>query len=133
MRKSKFKDTVIRQDNVNDGENEYTYQLIMREGAKLASYRIPLYSVKVVMTNNDGDSTSASVKDVFADAGKAICFYGSKSRCCAFLMQIYDVEKRSDRIGRLWRKNRSRFHQGAASGNQSDFASRYYCEGGCDP
>ena len=75
MRKSKFKDTVIRQDNVNDGENEYTYQLIMREGAKLASYRIPLYSVKVVMTNNDGDSTSASVKDVFADAGKAICFY----------------------------------------------------------
>ncbi len=75
MRKQKFKDTVIRQDHKDDGENKYTYQLIMREGARLASYKIPLYSVKVVMTDGTGDSTSASVKDVFADAGKAISFY----------------------------------------------------------
>lgn len=75
MKKQRFKDTVIRQDHKDDGENEYTYQLIMREGAKVASYKIPLYSVKVVMTDSSGESTSASVKDVFADAGKAISFY----------------------------------------------------------
>lgn len=75
MSKTKFKDTVIRQDHKKDGENQYTYQLIMREGARLASYKIPLYSIKVTMTAGSGDTSCASIRDVFADAGKAICFY----------------------------------------------------------
>ena len=60
---------------MNDSENQYTYQLIMREDTRIASYKIPLYSVKVTMTDSLGNSTSASIKDAFADAGKAICFY----------------------------------------------------------
>ncbi|MBQ8322238.1 MAG: hypothetical protein IJX92_07735 [Clostridia bacterium] len=70
-----FTDTVIRKDLVSDEENSYSYELILREGTRTASWRIPLYSIKVSMTDSDGIFTSADVTDAFADASRAIRFY----------------------------------------------------------
>ncbi len=75
MRKEKICDTVIRKDVMEEDGNQYIYELTLRQGSKTASYKIPLYSIKVVMRNSEGNSTSASVKDVFSDARAAIRFY----------------------------------------------------------
>ena len=75
MRKQRTSNTVIRQDLREDAENKYTYQLIMHEDVRTASYKIPLYSIRVNMTDADGEVTTADVNDLFADAGKAIKFY----------------------------------------------------------
>lgn len=75
MKKEKIHNTVIRQDFLDDGENEYTYELLMQEGQKTVNYKIPLYSIRVNMKDSSGVTTSASVKEIFADAGKAINFY----------------------------------------------------------
>lgn len=75
MKNKTHKDIVIRKDLRSDGENEYTYELVMNEGTKIANYKIPLYSVHVKMTDSLGETTNASVNDVFSDAGRAIIFY----------------------------------------------------------
>lgn len=93
MRKQKTKDTVIRQDFREDAKNSYSYQLIMREDTRTASYKIPLYSIRVNMTDAAGESTSADVKDLFADAGKAINFYEKLVRYLATPIDLrYIVE-----------------------------------------
>ena len=68
-------DTLIRKDERFDETNIYNYELYMCRGSGVASFRIPLYSIKVSMTDSSGNDTSATIKDVFADAGKAILFY----------------------------------------------------------
>lgn len=73
--KERTTDTVIRTDIKQDGEYIYRYELIMKQGEGVASWRIPLYSIKVYMTDEDGNTTEGDVKDVFADVGKAVIFY----------------------------------------------------------
>ena len=83
MRTKQFKDTVIKRDSKTDGENQYDYELILREGRRVANYKIPLYTVRVVMTDRKGKSTSASVKDAFADVTHAEDFYNKIVKCLA--------------------------------------------------
>ncbi len=73
--KEKTHDTVIRREERTDGGYRYSYELIMKESTRTASYRIPLYSIRVGLTDTGGVYTSADVKDAFADAGKAILFF----------------------------------------------------------
>lgn len=73
--KEKTTDTVIRCDARCEEGFSYKYELIMKEGEGVASWRIPLYSIKVHLTDRNGKCTSADIKDVFADLGKAIIFY----------------------------------------------------------
>ncbi len=75
MRRTKFKDTVIREDRKTDGKNKYTYKLIMREDTRVVSYKIPLYSIRAEMTNENGETTHADINDVFADLKFALSFY----------------------------------------------------------
>ena len=77
MRKrEKTADTIIRTDYKHDDENNaYHYELIMKEGMGVASWKIPLYSIRINMTDSGGRDTCADTKDIFADAGKAILFY----------------------------------------------------------
>ena len=97
MRKQSFKDTVIRQDFREDSENSYCYKLIMHENTHTVSYRIPLYSIKIDMTDSEGARTSADTRDLFADAGKAIKFYERLVRYLATPIDLrYIVE---DEIG----------------------------------
>ena len=73
--KHKTTDTIIRCDNVCEGDFSYRYELIMKEGDGVASWRIPLYSIRIHMTDKSGVSTSSDVRNIFADVGKAIIFY----------------------------------------------------------
>ncbi len=73
--KAKTVESVIRREVRSDGENSYVYELRVSENKNLASYKIPLYSIHVDMTDQGGKTSSARVKEAFADAGKAILFY----------------------------------------------------------
>ena len=75
MKKEKLRTTVIRANTVLSNGNEYRYSLYSRESARVASYRIPLYSISVEMTDENGNETNATIGDVFSDVGKAIIFY----------------------------------------------------------
>ena len=75
MKKEKLRTSVIRTNTVLSDGNEYRYSLYSRESARVASYRIPLYSISVEMTDENGNETNATIGDVFSDVGKAIIFY----------------------------------------------------------
>jgi hypothetical protein len=75
MGKTVVKDTVIITD-VREAEGAtYRYTLIMSESNKVASYKLPLYSIEIEMTDKDGNVTNARTKEIFADVGKAISFF----------------------------------------------------------
>ncbi len=75
MKRSKIVNTIIRRDFKEEDGNKYTYELFMHEDTKTASYKIPLYSISLHMTDSKGNETTAGVKDLFADIGKALEFY----------------------------------------------------------
>ncbi len=75
MSNRKIREIVIKQEVVEADGATYEYALIMRESARVASYRIPLYSIKVRMVTPSGEVTSAEASDVFSDIGKALVFY----------------------------------------------------------
>lgn len=68
-------ETVIRSEHRSDGENSYYYELSVQQSGRTASYRVPLYSINVRMTDSEGAVTTAKMRDVFADAGKALVFF----------------------------------------------------------
>ena len=73
--KERTTDTIIRTDTRHEDGYCYRYELIMKKGDGVATWRIPLYSIRVHMTDLDGTTTVGNVNDVFADAGKALLFY----------------------------------------------------------
>ena len=73
--KEDTRDTVIRRDLASDGRNSFEYELIMKESSRVASYRIPLYSIKVRMIDELGRCSESDLKDAFADPGKALVLY----------------------------------------------------------
>ena len=75
MKKRAMTSEIIREDEVQTEEAVYRYTLSVTESRRVASYRLPLYSVAVHMTRADGYETTAETGEVFADIGKAIVFY----------------------------------------------------------
>ena len=69
-----IKKTIRQEAREKDG-NEYLYELSMLESSMVASYGLPLYSINVQLTMHSGEKTAATVKEKFADAGQAICFF----------------------------------------------------------
>ncbi len=74
-KKKKTVDTTIRTEERQKDGIGYRYELVMRESTKLVSYGIPLYTVLVKMTHENGETTCADAKELFADPGKAIVFF----------------------------------------------------------
>ena len=66
---------VIRTEVREDEGNQYNYQLMMRRGDAVASWRLPLYSIRVNMTDVYGNEGTADVTDAFSDVDKAISFF----------------------------------------------------------
>lgn len=66
---------VIRREERTDAENRYLYELMMRRGDSLACWRMPLYSIRINMTDAYGNEGSADAKDVFSDEDKALLFF----------------------------------------------------------
>ena len=75
MASAKVMNRIVRRNEVRDEDAFYHYTLSVSESSRVASYRIPLYSISIEMVTNAGERTSAVAKDVFADLGKAIVFY----------------------------------------------------------
>ncbi len=69
------KETLIRRETRHDGEYTYSYDLIMSESDRQASFRINLYTIRITLGDNNGDCTDAEVRDAFADFGRAVLFY----------------------------------------------------------
>ena len=91
--REKTKDTVIRCEEREDGKNSYKYKLVMRESTRVASYRLPLYSILVEMRQENGTVTSAETREVFADIGRAIIFFDKLVRNLATPIDLaYIVE-----------------------------------------
>ncbi len=76
MKKTKaIKERVVKQNRVEAEGGKYEYTLLMRESSRVASFRIPLYSIRITLTDCDGSVTESELNDVFCDVGKALVFY----------------------------------------------------------
>ena len=49
----------------------YTYELILREGERTHDWRLPLYSVRISMTDPDGRTSQREATDLFASEDRA--------------------------------------------------------------
>ena len=75
MGKATATDKAIRRELREANGATYSYTLLVSESNKVASYKLPLYSVEIKMTDENGAVTSARTKELFADVGKAISFF----------------------------------------------------------
>ena len=73
--KDRTQTEVIRTREIEADGAKYLYELIMKKSKRVASYRLPLYSISVRMTDRDGNETDARITDVFSDIGKAMVFF----------------------------------------------------------
>ncbi len=69
-----IQNTLLRRECRRDGDAVYEYELTRSTSTRVASYRLPLYSITVRLTL-DGKTTEASLNEVFADVGKATVLY----------------------------------------------------------
>ena len=75
MSNQKVYDKILRREERFDEFNAYSYELIMREGDSTACFRMPLYSIRVNMTDAKGIGKSADARDIFSDQKKANDFF----------------------------------------------------------
>ncbi len=66
---------LLRREEVADDGNLYSYELSVREGNTTADWRLPLYSIKVNMTDITGKSREEDAKDVFSSRVRADEFF----------------------------------------------------------
>ena len=74
-KRTQVKEIIMKEKCIEDNGAIYNYTISVRESNKVASYRIPLYSVSIKMTDKSGKETYAEAKDAFSDVGKALVFY----------------------------------------------------------
>lgn len=91
MKSTMVKETTIRENEITDNEATYRYMLTMNESRRVASYRIPLYSISVEMTKHTGEKTEAVAKDIFADIGKAVVFFDKIVQNKATPLNLYYI------------------------------------------
>jgi hypothetical protein len=74
-RSNKEIEKAVRVSEVSACGAHYKYTLLVRESQRVASFRLPLYSVRIEMRSADGRLTEAETGDIFADLGKAVVFF----------------------------------------------------------
>lgn len=83
---------VTREERQEDGFL-YTYELILREGKRTDDWKLPLYSVRVSMTDGSGKKSQREARDVFSDKGRALEFFDKLVRNLATPIDLcYVVE-----------------------------------------
>lgn len=75
MRKSQITEKIVKREICEKDGATYSYSLLVNESNSVASYRLPLYSFAIEMTDADGKKTNAETHDLFADVGKALVFF----------------------------------------------------------
>ena len=74
MKQNILNNVVIKEERYNEGYS-YTYELILREGVRTDDWRLPLYSVRISMTDVDGRESQREAKNVFTDYTRAREFF----------------------------------------------------------
>ncbi len=74
-KKLKLIETEVGTKTIEKDGFVYVYTLIKRESRRVSSFRIPLYSIKIELSDPEGNKTEAESSDLFSDLGKAIVFY----------------------------------------------------------
>ena len=74
-RTEKTVDTIIRTETREAEGAHYKYELIMRKSTRIVCFKLPLYSIKIEMTDKDGEFTKSETGELFSDVGKAISFF----------------------------------------------------------
>ncbi len=83
---------VTREERKSEGYL-YTYELTVREGERTADWRLPLYSVKIKMTDNEGKSSQREARDLFTCPKRAREFFDKLVRNLATPIDLgYVVE-----------------------------------------
>ena len=91
--KHRLWEKVVEREERRQDDFEYTYELILREGKRVADFRLPLYSVRVSMTDPDGNSSEKEVKDLFINRERAVEFFNRLVRNLATPIDLgYVVE-----------------------------------------
>ena len=75
MSKTVITEKIIRRETREADGASYRYTLVMSKSNKVASYRLPLYSITIEMVDKSGHFTTASTHELFADVGKALSFF----------------------------------------------------------
>lgn len=68
-------DNILIQENRELEGYSYTYELILRKGIRTHDWGLPLYSIKVSMTDNNGRKSQSEATDVFTDRKRAEGFF----------------------------------------------------------
>lgn len=66
---------IILKETIYDKGNKYTYILSRNKSSMVASFRIPLYSIRVEMTDFEGEDSYFELRDTFASEERAIRFF----------------------------------------------------------
>ena len=75
MNTTKEKTTCVRCERRQADGNEYEYTLTVRESDMTASFRLPLYFVRVAMTTAVGVRREAELNDIFISQKTALTFF----------------------------------------------------------
>jgi hypothetical protein len=90
--KQKFYNVVKKEKIVDEGFS-YTYELLLREGVRTDDFGLPLYSIRISMTDSDGRNSQREATDVFADGAQATRFFDKLVRNLATPIDLgYVVE-----------------------------------------
>jgi hypothetical protein len=65
----------IRKDEVEKDGLIYSYELIERKGRCMADFGMRLYSIRVSMTDENGQTRKGEARDIFSSKFKAVLFY----------------------------------------------------------
>ena len=92
MKKSILNNVIVKEKRQEMGYS-YTYELIRRQGERTVDYGLSLYSIKISMTNPDGQHSKREATDVFIDYKIALDFFNKLVRNLATPIDLgYVVE-----------------------------------------
>lgn len=90
---SKVSRRIMREEERREGGYSYKYTLSVCESVSVASYKLPLYSITVALTDAEGNTTCGDTREIFADLGKANSFFDKLVRNLATPINLaYVVE-----------------------------------------
>ena len=91
--KQKLLERIVEKEERCMDDFKYTYELILREGRRVADFRLPLYSIRVSMTDPKGNSSEKEVNDLFTNPDRAVEFFNKLVRNLATPIDLgYVVE-----------------------------------------
>lgn len=74
MKQGVINRVIMKEERQSEGFR-YTYELILGEGVRTADWRLPLYSIRISMTDGVGNTSKREAEDLFTDSVRAVEFF----------------------------------------------------------